>query len=144
MKTNHPQIEYKGRSLGIIILTGVQLLIGFIHFIYGFWLLNAPTTESFGMLDTKSIPTVYSIYTIVFGLLTLLFAILLWFQKTAGWAGTFAVLAFVVAVDSLTLLNLSSIPGIPKLAGYGEIPYSIIILLYLLKKSVRKKYLPIK
>lgn len=141
MKTTQPQIEYKGRSLGILFLTGAQVLIGFIHFVSGFWLLYAPRTEAFGILSTTSDPIIYSIYTIMFGFLTLLFAALLWFQKTTGWAGTFLVLAFIIVVDLLTLLDLPSIPGIPKLAGYGEITYSSIVLLYLLKKGVREKYL---
>jgi hypothetical protein len=36
------------------------------------------------------------------------------------------------------MLNLPSVPGIPKFAGYGEIPYNTIILLYLGQKRIRK------
>ncbi|HTY75430.1 MAG TPA: hypothetical protein VMD05_07690, partial [Candidatus Nanoarchaeia archaeon] len=57
-----------------------------------------------------------------------------------GWIGTFAVLLFVIAADSLTLLDLPSVPGIPKFACYGEITYSVIIMLYLMQAHVRKKY----
>ncbi|MCW4019277.1 MAG: hypothetical protein NWF00_11470 [Candidatus Bathyarchaeota archaeon] len=43
--------------------------------------------------------------------------------------------------DSLVLLNLPSVPGIPRLAGVGEIPYSILVLIYLLEPKIRKQYL---
>ena len=142
MKTTHPPTEYKGRSLGIVFLIGAQVLVGFIHVVFGFWLLSAPRFEpSAGILGSSSIPDIYSIYTIVFGCLALLFAGLLWLQKCAGWVGTFAVLSFVIVADLLTLLDLPSIPGIPKSACYGEITYSVIIIFYLLKESVRTKYL---
>jgi hypothetical protein len=138
MKTTHPPTDYKGRSLGIVFLIGAQVLVGFIHVVFGFWLLSAPRFEPL------TGPDIYSIYTIVFGFLALLFAALLWLQKRAGWVGTFVVLSFVIVADLLTLLDLPSIPGIPKFAGYGEITYSVIIILYLLKTSVRTKYAIIK
>ena len=145
MNTTHPPTDYKGRSLGIVCLIGAQVLVGFIHVVFGFWLLCAPRFElSTGILGSSSIPDIYSIYTIVFGFLALLFAALLWLQKRAGWVGTFAVLSFVIVADLLTLLDLPSIPGIPKFAGYGEITYSVIVILYLLKASVRTKYAIIK
>ena len=141
MNTIHPPIDYKGRSLGIVFLIGAQVLVGFIHVVFGFWLLSASWFEPpAGIFGSSSIPDVYSVYTIVFGFLALLFAALLWLQKRAGWVGTFAILTFVVVADLLTLLDLPSIPGIPKFAGYGEITYSIIIILYLLKTNVRVKY----
>jgi hypothetical protein len=141
MKTTHPPTYYKGRSLGIIFLIGAQVLVGLIHVVFGSWLLGgARLGPSTGIFGSSSSPDIYSVYTIVFGFLALLFAALLWLQKRAGWIGTFAILAFVIVADLLTLLNLPSIPGIPKFAGYGEITYSIIIILYLLKTSVRVKY----
>jgi hypothetical protein len=47
---------------------------------------------------------------------------------------------FVIAVDALTLLNLPSIPGIPKAAAVPEIIYSLLVLLYLSQTHVRIKY----
>jgi uncharacterized membrane protein (DUF2068 family) len=83
---------------------------------------------------------VYSIYTIAFSMLTILFAIPLWMQKRWGWIGTVAVALFVIIADSLTLLDLPSIPGIPKFAGFGEITYSVGLALYLLQSHIRAKY----
>jgi len=72
--------------------------------------------------------------------LVAVFAYGLWNGKKLGWIGTVAVSIFVVIVDSLTLLNLPSIPGIPKLAGFGEITYCVLILFYLSQARVRTKY----
>ena len=141
MNNAHPPVEYKGRSLGIVFLIGAQVLVGFIHVVFGFWLLTATwIPSSVGVFGSSSAPDIYSVYTIVFGFLTLLFAVLLWFQKRGGWVGTLAVLVFVIVADALTLLDLPSIPGIPKFAGYGEITYSIFVVLYLFQPHVRTKY----
>ena len=141
MNKAHPPVEYKGRILGIVFLVGAQLSVGLVHVIFGFWLLIAIwASSSAGFLGLSSSPVIYSLYTIVFGFLTLLFAVLLWLQKGWGWIGTFAVLIFVLVADSLTLLDLPSVPGIPKIAGFGEITYSVIVILYLLQTHVRAKY----
>ena len=141
MDNAHPPITYKGRSLGIVLLTAAQVLVGFIHVVFGFWLLTAPRITPFaGNIGASPSADIYSVYTIVFGFLTLLFAVLLWFQKRWGWIGTIAVLVFVIVADSLTLLDLPSVPGIPKLACYGEITYSIIVIFYLVQSRVRTKY----
>jgi hypothetical protein len=68
------------------------------------------------------------------------FAVFIWQGKKLGWVVTVAVSLFVITVDSLTLLNLPSIPGIPKFAGFGEITYSVLVLGYLLQAGVRRKY----
>jgi len=73
--------------------------------------------------------------------LTVVFAVFIWQGKKAGWVGTIAVSLFVIVADSLTLLDLPSIPGIPKFAGFGEITYSILIMIYLCTRQVRAKYL---
>jgi len=141
MNNAHPPVEYKGRSLSIVFLIAAQVLVGFIHVLFGFWLLTATwIPSSVGIIGSSSAPDIYSVYTIVFGFLTLLFAVLLWLQKRGGWVGTFAVLVFVIVADSLTLLDLPSIPRIPKIAGYGEIIYSILVILYLFQAHVRTKY----
>ena len=73
----------------------------------------------------------YDVYTTVFGLMALLFALGLWMGKSWGWFGTVSILLFVTVADVLTLLNLPSIPGIPKFAAVAEIAYSAMLLLYL-------------
>jgi hypothetical protein len=129
---------FKGRHLGIAILVAAQAIIGFIHVVFGFWLLSASTVPLAGIASFGS--DVYSVYAIVFSLLTLTFASLLWLQNRWGWIGTMAVSLFVIAADSLTLLNLPSIPGIPKFAGFGEITYSVIVIMYLLQVHIKTAY----
>jgi hypothetical protein len=141
MSTTHPPLEYKGRILGVVFLVAAQILVGFIHVIFGFWLLTSPLgAREVGVFGSLASSDIYNIYTIIFGVLTLVFAFLLWSQKRLGWIGTVTVLIFVIVADSLTLLDLPSIPGIPKFAGYGEITYSVLVTLYLLQKHVRAKY----
>jgi hypothetical protein len=138
MSNVHGPVTYRGRSLGIVTLTVVQLLIGVIHVFSGLWLLTAGSLADF-ILSAQS-PLIYSIYTFIFGLLTLVFAIGIWLGSSWGWIGTVAVSVFVVVADTLTLLNLPSIPDISRLAAAAEIMYSLIILLYLSQTHVRIKY----
>ena len=135
MSDKRNPITYKGRSIGIVALTAAQLLIGAIHVFSGLWLLNSEIAAN----TQVSIP--YDVYTLVFGLLVLLFAGFFWLNKRSGWIGTVAVLIFVIAADSLTLLNLPSIPGIPNLPALTEILYSLFVVLYLLQTKIRRKYL---
>jgi hypothetical protein len=127
-------LTYKGRSMGVTTLTTAQCFIGIIHTFFGLILLGSET-----FLSTQ-VSIVYDVYTVMFGLLTLLFAALIWQGKKAGWAGTIAVSFFVIVVDTLTVLYLPSIPGIPRGAAALEIPYSILISAYLLLPHVRKKF----
>jgi hypothetical protein len=131
-KTSIP--TYKGRSLGIVGLTAAQILIGAVHVFFGLLLL------AFESLSFMQATIVYDVYTIVFGLLTMVFAVFVWQGKKAGWIGTIAVSLFVILVDCRTLLDLPSVPGIPKFAGFGEITYSVLIILYLGTSQVWKKY----
>jgi hypothetical protein len=134
MSKKPPTITYKGRSLGIVILTVAQLIIGAIHVFFGFLLL------AFENLSFIQSTIIYDFYTIIFSVLTIVFAIFIWKGKKLGWIGTVAVAIFVIVADSLTLLNLPSIPGIPKFAGFGEITYSVLVVGYLLQVGVRRKY----
>lgn len=138
MSGTHKPVTFRGKNLGIVVLVAAQLLIGFIHVVFGLWLLSAPRLIPF--IGAAPSPDIYSIYTILFGLLTLIFAGGLWLEKQWGWVGTVAVAIFVIIADTLTLLDLPSIPGIPKVAGFGEITYSVIVLLYLSQPHVRTKY----
>ncbi len=118
-------LTYRNRLLGVAVLTAAQLLIGVVHVFSGVWLLSAGA----------QMPVVYGVYTLVFGVLTSLFAYGVWFGKRWGWMGTVGVSLFVIVADGLTLLGLPSIPGIPKLAGVFEILYSVMVLVYLVQDS---------
>jgi hypothetical protein len=125
---NKPPLIY-GRSLGVAALTVAQLIIGVIHIISGALL--------FAYEDFSSLPATaaYDVYTLVYGVTVLVFAVYFWKGKWIGWVGTIAVSAFVIAADTLTLLNLPSIPGIPKAPAIAEIIYSTIVTAYLQKRK---------
>lgn len=133
MSKKQTPLTYKGRSLGIVILTVAQLLIGAIHAFFGLLLL------AFENLSFIQATAAYDVYTFVFGLLVLVFAVFIWQGKKAGWVGTVAVSLFVIVADSLTLLDLPSIPGIPKFPALTEILYSLLAVFYLLQANVRRK-----
>jgi len=127
---------FKGRFLGIAVLVAVQFLIGAVHMVFGFAMLSG----SFSPAAFSLTPLVYSIYTSAYGLLTVLFAYLVWVGKSSGWIGTAAVSSFVILADTLTVLEPLTALGIPKLAAVGEIPFSILVIAYLLQPHVRTKY----
>ena len=135
LNNQRKQVTFKGRSLGITVLTAAQLLIGAIHVFSGLWLLTSEAAVS------SQFSLAYDIYTLVFGLLVLVFAVFIWQGRKAGWIGTVAVSLFVIVADALTLLDLPSIPGIPKFPALTEIAYSVLIVVYLCSNHVRKKYL---
>jgi len=141
MSAKLPPVTFGGRYLGVAVLVAAQVLIGLVHVVFGFWMLVAPRFENLGFFSNAYLSVdIYSVYTVVFGVLSLVFSVGLWLQMRWGWVGTSVVLVFVVVADSLTLLDLPSVPGIPKFAGYGEITYSIIVLSYLLQSHIRAKY----
>ena len=129
MGVKREPIIYKGRSIGIVVLTGAQLFIGAIHLLFGFLLL---ASENSFLKATVA----YNVYTIVFGLLVLVFGWFIWQGKKLGWIGTIAVSIFVSVADALAVLNLPSIPGIPKFAAPTEIIYCLVVIFYLLQRSV--------
>src|SRR5512145_1146757 len=104
-------LTVKGRSLGITALTAAQILIGVIHIVSGLLLFSSEIAMG------TQVSMAYDVYTLVFGVLTLIFAGLVWQLKKSGWVGTITVSLFVIVADTLTILNLPSIPGIPRLAG---------------------------
>ena len=131
----HPQLPtYKGRSIGTVILTTSQLLIGGIHIFFGALLL---AFEDFNFIQAT---ISYDIYTIFFGVLVTVFAFLIWQGNKLGWVGTISVLVFVSIADTLTLLDLPSVPGIPKPPAFVEIIYSLIIIFYLSRKEVMQHF----
>ena len=134
MGVKREPITYKGRNIGILVFVIAQLFIGAIHVFVGLLLL----AFDISFLHTT---LVYDIYTVIFGLSTFVFAFFVWQGKKAGWIGSVAVSIFVLVADTLTVLNLPSVPGIPMFAPPAEIPYSIVVILYLIQTSVRRKYL---
>ena len=138
MKRSTTDVTFRERFLGITVLVVVQLIVGIIHVIFGFALLSG----GFSVVSYSMIPMMYTFYTLSYGLLTLFFAYLIWLGKRSGWIGTVAVSLFVIIVDILAVLDLSNVLGIPvpKVAAIGEIPFGILILVYLLQYHVRSKY----
>jgi len=133
METRVPAL--KGRFLGVAVLVAVQLLVGVIHAVFGFALLLGSFSASFLLT-----PLAYGVYTLAYALLTLLFAYLVWVGNRSGWLGTVAVSLFVILADTLTVLGLLSFLGIPKFAAFGEIPFSILVIAYLVQPHVKSKY----
>ena len=129
-----PPVLVKGRILGLIILIAAQLLIGGIHVFFGLLLL---LSENLSFLSSS---VVYDVYTFFFGLLSLVFAVFLWRGEKVGWVGTVGISFFVIVADSLTLLDMPSIPGIPKLPSYVEIAYSVLVVSYLSLRHLRKSF----
>ncbi len=134
MSSKPAPISIKGRSLGIVLLTVAQVAIGLIHIFSGLLLL----TYELSVGTQVSLP--YDVYTLVFGVLILAFAIYIWKERKIGWAGTIAVSAFVIVADGLVVLGLPSIPGIPTAPAITEMLYSIWVVVYLLLPHVRRKF----
>ena len=137
MKKSNNDVTFKGRYLGILFLVIVQVIVGFIHVLFGFILLSG-----FNSFSSSMISTVYTIYTLVYGTLSLVFAYLLWMNKRIGWIGTVGVSSFVIVVDILAVLSLFNVLEIPApiFAASGEIPYSLLIILYLIQNHIISKY----
>lgn len=129
-------VTFKGRFLGIAVLVVVQLVIGVIHVLFGFAMLSG----SFSASAFSLTPLVYSVYTLAYAALTLLFTYLVWVGKRLGWLGTVAISSFVILADALAVLDLLSVLGIPKFAAVGEIPFSVLVIAYLLQPHIRSKY----
>ncbi len=126
---------YRGKSLGIVALTASQLLIGAIHVFFGLWLLISEITAG------AQASIVYDVYTLIYGVLVLLFAGWIWQGQKFGWIGTVTVSLFVIVADALTILDLPSIPGIPKFAAGLEIAYSVLVVCYLFLPYVKRRFL---
>jgi hypothetical protein len=124
----------KGRTLGLVVLVGLQLLIGIIHLFAGLLLL---AYEDFSALLPTS---AYNIYTFVFGLLVVSFSYGIWLGRRWGWLGTIAVSVFVIIADSTALLNVPFVQGTPQGPAAVEIPYSLILICYLFLGKVRKRF----
>ncbi len=133
MSNFNPPISFKGKYVGILVLTILQLLNGAIHAIIGgaFLVLNIGVME-------------YNLYTLVYGVLNLVFLYGLWTGKKTGWIGTILVSIFVIIVDVCATLDIQLIPGVPKTAALGEIVISLVILVFLLQPKIRQLFLKTK
>ena len=130
-------VTFKNRYLGVVFLVVVQSIVGAIHLFFGLAMISA--NFSFNAYQTLMS---YSIYTLVYGFLTILFTYWIWKQKRLGWIGTVTIALFVITIDSLAVFNVTNFLGIPapKVAAIGEIPYSLLGLVYLLQNHIRSKY----
>jgi hypothetical protein len=137
LKRTKQDVNFRGRYLGILFLVGIQFIVGLIHLTFGLALIL-----DYYSFVSYSTTMIYSVYTLVYGFLTIVFTYLVWKGNRIGWIGTVAISIFVIIVDSLAVFNLSNILCIPspKFAATGEIPFSILILVYLLQGHVRSKY----
>ena len=132
------EITFRGRYPGIFFLVIIQFIVGLIHLIFGL----AMSLEYYSVATYSTLPMVYSVYTLVYGLLTLFFTYFIWVGKRFGWIGTITVSLFIILVDTLAVFDLSNILGIPVpiVAAIGEIPFNILLSVYLLQNHVRAKY----
>jgi hypothetical protein len=137
MKTSKKDITFRGRYLGILFLVSINLIIGLIHLTVGLAMVLG--CYSFAAYSTTMI---YSVYTLVYGFLIVVLTYLVWKGNRMGWIGTVAISTFVIIIDSLAVFKLSNILSIPapNFAAIGEIPFSILVLVYLLQNHVRAKY----
>lgn len=128
---------FRNRYLGVIVLVVIQLIVGFIHIFFGVSMF----VDNFFIANITTPPTTYySMYTLFYGILTFVFTYLFWTGRRSGWIGIILVSLFVIAADTLTFFNFLTILGIPKIAVIGEIPFSILIVVYLFQNHVRSKY----
>lgn len=127
-KVNPPE-SFKGKYLGVLVLTIVQFLNGTIHAIIG---------AGFAIFGIGAIA--YNIYTFLYGVFNLIFLYGLWTGKKTGWTGTILVSIFVIIIDICTTLDIQIIPGVPKSAALGEIVISLAILVYLLQPKIRQLF----
>ena len=137
MKKPPKTITVRGRFLGIAILVAIQLINGIIHTFSGLALLLGSYIP---IASSSNSPSILSFYTLTCGILTIVFTYLLWKGKRLGWIGSVATLSFVIIADILTIFDLISFLCVVKTAGIGEIPYCIIIIIYLIQDHVRSKY----
>jgi hypothetical protein len=125
-----PPVSFKGKYLGILVLTILQLLNGVIHAAIG----GAFFVLGIGVMS-------YNIYTFFYGVFNLIFLYGLWTGKKIGWIGTILVSIFVIIIDVCVTLGIQLIPGVPQNAAVGEIVISVAILVYLLQPKIRGLFL---
>src|SRR4030067_3248806 len=98
---------YKGRKIGILVLVATQTFIGIIHSFFGIFLLAAGSSDV--LFPSISFSEIYSIYTLFYGLLTIISTYGLWMNNRWGWISTLSITVFVIIMDYLRLLHLALI-----------------------------------
>ena len=129
MPRSNTQLIVKNRNFGIFVLVTIQVILGLIHLF-------------FGLTFSSTVPRTYNVYTIVYGSFTLVFSYLIWKGKRLGWMGIVAIAVFIIIIDILAVFEISNLLHIPapKEVAIGEIPFSILVLVYLFQKHIRSKY----
>jgi uncharacterized membrane protein (DUF2068 family) len=97
-------------------------------------------SQSIAPLFSLEPSKVYGVYTIAFGFGAVILGYGIWLRRNWGTLGTVGLSMFVVAVDSLAVLDLPTIPGVPKFAAFAEIAYGIIISAYLIQFKISTKW----
>jgi len=136
MTVKKDHITFRGRYLGVTFFVIVQFIVGIIHIFFGLAMLSG----SFSFASYSVTPIVYSFYTFAYGCFTFFFTYLVWITSRFGWIGTVAVSFFVILADTFAVFNVINFLGIPELAAIGEIPFSIVIILYFLQYHIRSKF----
>jgi hypothetical protein len=121
--------SFKGRFLGFFVLVILQFLNGTVHAAIGTYLIFTASGE-----------LVYNIYTFLYRILNLIFGYGLWSRKKSGYIGTIIVSIFVIMVDISTILGMSLIAGVPRAAAFGEIMYSLFVMVYLFQPKIIKLF----
>jgi len=121
--------SFKGKHLGVFILVILLFLGGAIHAIIGLGLIFAVSGE-----------LIYNVYTLLYGVFTIIFAYCLWAGKKSGLLGTIIVSLFVIVVDVSAVLGVSLIAGVPRTAALGEIVYSLFVSVYLFQPKIIKVF----
>ncbi|MDG6222276.1 MAG: hypothetical protein IAX21_11015 [Candidatus Bathyarchaeota archaeon] len=127
-KVNYPE-SFKGKYVGVLVLTIAQFLNGTIHATIG---------AGFAIFGIGAMA--YNIYTFFYGVFNLIFLYGLWTGKKSGWIGTIIVSVFVIIIDVCTILDVQIIHGLPKSAALGEIVISLVLLAYLFQPKIRQLF----
>ncbi len=123
-------LSFKGKYVGVLILVVFQVFVGSIHVVFGLILAGSYT----GLVA-------YGAYTFLYGIIAAASVYGLYMGKRWGWLGTIVISLIVIIIDVFTVLDLPIIPGVPKFAATGEIPYSIVVIIYLIQPKITKIFL---
>ena len=134
--------SFRGEFLGLFLLTLAQFLMGGIHVVAGIFVLLVPYVFS-SVFAVTEITLLFGVYSLLYGLLVLVFAYGLWTGNRWGWIGTTILCIFVVVEASSTLL-LTLIQGVPMSARIVDITYSFVVLLYIIQPHIKRSFSRIK
>ena len=121
--------SFKGRYPGVFVLVILQFIVGAIHAAIGICLVFAASSE-----------LGYNVYTLLYGVFTIIFGYGLWASKKSGYLGTIIVSTLVIVVDVSAVLGMSLIAGVPRAAALSEIVYSLVVMAYLFQPKIIKLF----